>query len=97
MLVGILKKIGLVIRDIFKFIVALFNWDDVLMNHKILLSHYAKMPTFIRTNVTGANGRFSNDLSSMVETLGNLSSQASTLFTTGQFDSFGSLVTTSNR
>ncbi|KAI3643784.1 hypothetical protein MP228_009948 [Amoeboaphelidium protococcarum] len=96
-LVGILKKIGLVIRDIFKFIVALFNWDDVLMNHKILLSHYAKMPTFIRTNVTGANGRFSNDLSSMVETLGNLSSQASTLFTTGQFDSFGSLVTTSNR
>ncbi len=96
-LVGILKKVGLLVKDIFQYVKSLFNWDDVLMNHRILSVHYGKMLNFVKTYVTGGQNNFTQDLRSTLERIGDVTEQATSLFVQGNLTSLADLIAVANK
>lgn len=94
---GILKRVGIAIREIFKFILSLFNWGDILVNHRVLRSHYSKMLPFIRRTITNRRGNITTDLGQMVDRISEVSQEATELFVSGNFSSMADLIARANK
>lgn len=49
---GILKKFGIFVNSLKSYFTTLFHWDDILLNHRILISHNMKMVNFIKVDIS---------------------------------------------
>jgi hypothetical protein len=91
-LVGILKKVGLLVKDIFQYVKSLFHWDDVLLNHRILTAHYEKMMRFVKYHVTASKNNFTEDFRFTLQRIGDVTELAVSSIIQGNFTSFGDLL-----
>lgn len=94
---GLLSKIGVTIAAMFQFIKSLFNWDDILLNHSVLNSHYRKMIPYIKAAISGSHGNLTNSFVDVVNRLDNFTGEAVDAVTSGQFAALPDLISKANK
>jgi hypothetical protein len=92
-----IKKIGIGISKALNFVKSVFNWNDILLNHNVLTSHFYKTIPWLRSLVTSTKGNFSADLSETIGNINNISQQSGSLFVEGKFSQVADLIQQTNK
>eukprot|EP00158_Paraphelidium_tribonemae_P009332 Partr_v1_DN28836_c1_g1_i2_m33073 len=93
---GIFSRFGIAFRAVLDTLRAIFKWDDILMNHRILAAHYMKMVPFMRNEIVSRRGNFNTDLSNKVNQINNITGEATKLFADGNLSDLTDLFTKAN-